>query len=684
MIDFGITPEMNKQLQELATATVNQRYEKDLDNLEHLSLDSYKRDTFGLDESLSDPNRHIRATEIISTSSQSINDEYSKVLEDLPKNGVDAIGEYRPAATAKQLDYVVNNKHAEISEQYTDKVAEENDKLQEDVKNNTETKFFTYKQDKADKKIQKELKDIHDAIRIGNTLSYKGANYVSSEASTLEQEKTTLSAKLAGNKKGKEYKDNEEKYEAYLSQEDSTKEIIDTTDKLSLYKQKYVAGKDYPDDISKKVTKGFTDSKQAIADHQGTTPDNIQARDPEYSPDFFPKHIEYTETGRKVNTLKKTSFEMPDAAKKDLVKTDLVMDSQVKKGLSQPRFPNAGGFEHYLENLGNNALNGAKNALDMAKGQGMGVANDLLAAGDDPATKDPLRDYFNKAIGVLNDKYSIDAMDNAFDVYLMYFPDEQTDLAKMDSPLKNIIKPLLKLDKGNGYAFFFKNLTTPTVFGVRVTSITVPQVKLETITYNWLSRDIVKPGKPQMDSTSSFTFRLDQNLFYANIFEQFAGLNNIVVASSNSPAGGNSSGTSSKTPIDTVRKMTSTPRPNAWKDVKCPHLCIYVRLRNLAPAWKKLQKVKGPYGDLIHMTDSSLKPPTGVRNLIDVNDVSPALPDEQMPGYLFEDVNILGSSDVELDTGGGDGSAELTVNFTFRRCYKTRLDASVINNKFKY
>ena len=709
MVDFTITPEMNKQLQELEIAKVNKGYKKTLKKLSRLELDSYKQDTYGLSPNLEEVNP-TQVSDLTSQQSAAINKETDEIVKNLPKDGENAIGEYRKTANSKQLDYVVNEKQDQIQGLFSKKTSNENDKLKKDVDRISNPHLDLFKSDKADKEYQRQLDNTINIIKIKNelesTAKKNGIKGREPEAATENDPLKDIDIILAEDPLSRilpsDESNEQSHYTKYNAQTALTNEIasLSIEEDLANRKTKYetAVGADESDRVkSENISKEYTTIQTAIkgtAKNDKELLDKLAALDPPASPiydttDIFPQTIDYSKdpTAEDRATAIDNTFFTQKTDNGQVVVTDQIADTKMKQGLSFNRFPNTDGipnsWDEYFESLGVKAKTGGLNYLNDLLGQGMGAVHDLWGGTENPAENDPLNNYINKAIGILNDKYSIDAMDNAFDVYLIYIPD--TNLSSGDSPLRNLIKPLLKLNKGDGYSAFFKNLTTPTVFGARVTGIQIPQIKLETISYPWLSRDIVKPGKPKRDSTSSFTFRLDQNLFYANIFEQFAGLNDIVVASSASPAGGTTMAMSTKIPINTLKHQTSTTRANAWEgSTKIPHLCLYVRLRNLAPQWSKLQQVKGPYRKLTNTTDAWLRSELGTRNLIDINQVCPALPDDQMPGYLFEDVNILGSSDISLDVGSGDSPQEMTVNFTFRRCIKTRYDVNVINSKFNY
>ena len=662
MIEFDISPETNQQLQKAVTAEKNQENKKKVEKIATLDLSSFKDDTFGPFRT-NVSNDHSTISSETSTIVQNINDANSKIIENLPKNGEDAIGDYPLSDKEKQLTYIVNDQKKEILSSYSDKSEEINSDLQQTVKANTETKLENYKQDKKATAFSTDIETTRKLIEQGNTLTRKGAQYSAPTADEIADTLATMQTKADDNKEGKEYKDNSGYYFDYLSLKDKVDDVKKETNIDKKYHQAY--------------SSTFTNIKDTIKSN-AISDSKKWSESPIYNQTFFSDLTTYSDGERTQAKIDTTKFDPTDDNKKKVYTTDPNSTTAVNQGFGNNRYPNTNGLENYWDNMLDNLATSGLSYLNNLAGQGMGVVNDLMAAQDDPATNDPLRDYYNKAIGILNDKYSIDAMDNAFDVYIFY---QAYDDKGQLNPLQNLIKPMLRLGKSDTYSNFFKNLTTPTVFGVRVLSIDIPQPKLGTTTYSWLSRDITVPGKPSMTLNSSFSFRLDQNMFYANIFEQFAGLNNMIMKN---PSAANGVLDGSNSTQYKEENINTIPRSNMWSsNMKAPHLCIFVKTRNLATDWASLQKVQGPYKDLDNATDASVRAMLGSRNLVDVNDVCPALKDTAMPGFLFEDVNILGSSDISLDASGGDSAVEMTVNFTFRRCYKTKY--SVMNSKkFNY
>src|SRR5574344_1921300 len=152
-----------------------------------------------------------------------------------------------------------------------------------------------------------------------------------------------------------------------------------------------------------------------------------------------------------------------------------------------------------------------------AKDMLSGVAKDIIS----PITeKDPVVYYNSKDIGIMMDS-GPDSAANAFDIYFLL----QQTYTLETSPLQLLLAGILG-NKNNYYDVYkyFSNFADPRVFGVRVQNINIPQIKSNTSAIKFLSRQIIKQKtKPDFSHKSTFTLRMDENLFLLDLINAMSG-----------------------------------------------------------------------------------------------------------------------------------------------------------------
>ena len=276
--------------------------------------------------------------------------------------------------------------------------------------------------------------------------------------------------------------------------------------------------------------------------------------------------------------------------------------------------------------------------------------------------------FNNKEIQVAYETQA-DAMSNMFDVFFVNFNNMTNDSSKDWTIVDNNPFMRLMLAKAGtdntslpyvneDTKKYIKNLYNPQVIGVRILSIDIPQLKSNTSDIPFLTRNVTKQnGSVASSHDGSFSIRLDQDLYLADLFQMLSGKKVWKTEGEKQHDRGETWGRSQRQ-IGIEETGTGSDKTsdtdNTNKDAKTssyhtdnPGMCIIVRVESLAPSLDSLYS----------------------RGIISKDSFVPIIDNKKMPYFVFEHVKFLGSSD-SITFGESAQPSSMNVKFVFRRMYK--------------
>jgi hypothetical protein len=190
-------------------------------------------------------------------------------------------------------------------------------------------------------------------------------------------------------------------------------------------------------------------------------------------------------------------------------------------------------------------------------------------------------------------------------------------------------------------------------FAVRLGQITIPKVANDEFSLQFLETEVRKVKSTKaISNQSSFTLRLDQNLFWLDMINTMAGHMNtideqLLISSEFHPY------------IQAIKRtpeITKTPAdPLRWRSV----------LKLIARSWSP-----GSISNKYNIKDSELCLVVKMSHLS--NWVNTKRQQKTLPYFVFENVRILGTSD-KIQYSKEANIQNITVNFIFKRCYEIML-----------
>jgi hypothetical protein len=243
-----------------------------------------------------------------------------------------------------------------------------------------------------------------------------------------------------------------------------------------------------------------------------------------------------------------------------------------------------------------------------------------------------------------------DFMSNQFDAFLLYDPlgeieDKMGETEKQRRDREERIKTADLREEDSIY--LQSKILSSTGFAVRFASVSIPLPVNEDATTPFLERSVpMLKSTISMKNQASFSFDLDENLWWLERFHRVSGHNvshnksirlgsHALVRAFNSKGNNDyeSLGSDPRYLLNAIADMAPKSSKRGYQSMG---LCLVIKMQRLS-------------------------------NWFDMN-TQPL----ELPWFVFEDVKFLGTGNLKYERSGAGNNIQTTVDFTFRRVTKTR------------
>jgi hypothetical protein len=243
-----------------------------------------------------------------------------------------------------------------------------------------------------------------------------------------------------------------------------------------------------------------------------------------------------------------------------------------------------------------------------------------------------------------------DFMKHKFDAYLVFYKKDGTIQMLNSEEEEKWLTPFQK------FIFSHKG------FAVRFGNINIPKVSKTDFNVSWLQTQIKKSRTIiETENKATFTFRLDQNLFWLDMMDKIAGHNNTIDHLQYKKIKENNDET-----YTNIYFRDEEDYDNDWKGV----------IKSISQIFNSAYMDKGT-------DERKLCLVIKMAHLSDV--IHPSTQTSVLPYFLFEDIKILGTSSNISYERESNSIQDISINFIFKFLYEVYTPNKIsYDNKFEY